>query len=539
MSDTNAARRGGRPFRGLLLTRAATTAVMVAERLWPLVLPLLLTFALFAILSWFGLFRPMPEWLRLGTLGLFAAALFGSLAFVARFRRPSDEEIDHRIEAENELEHEPLSVQSDRLAGSHADPFTEALWAEHRRRMAARLHDLRSGAPRTSVPARDPWALRAIVALLFVVALAYSTGPLGGSLGDAFVPHGGAGRIPARVDAWATPPAYTGRAPVYLTSRAARDGTDFAVPTGSRLTVHVVGASGLERLLQTDPGGKTADIAPERAGKSEAADEAAPEQRTADFELDLDHDGTVELADGGVTLGRWRFSVIPDRPPTIAFAGDPTHALNGTLQLAYRADDDYGITAARAEIVPLAKPGPHAHPLYGAPKVPLALPRPGATGDTRTEIDLTAHPWAGSQVEMTLVATDAAGHEARSETKTLVLPERPFSNPLARAVVEQRRILALDANRKDHVLDMLDAITLHPEDTIKDPGRYLALRSARTRLALAQTDDQLRDVVAYMWTIARGIEDGELSAAEQRLRQAQEALRQAIRTAPATRRSRA
>lgn len=530
MSETQAPRPEGGPSRGLGLTRAATTAAMAFERLWPLALPLLVTLALFAILSWFGLFRPMPEWLRLGTLGAFGVALVGSLALLLRFRWPAPAEIDHRIEAENRLEHEPLGVQSDRLAGSAGDPFAEALWREHRRRMAERLRDLQSGLPRTSVPRYDPWALRAVVALLLVVAMAYSTGPLGGSLGDAFVPHAGAGAIPARVDAWVTPPDYTGRPPVYLTADAQNANTHFTVPTGSKLTVHVIGSSGKERLQQVDGVGNTTDIAPKAAGKAETADETTQQQRTVNFEFALAHNGVVELTDAGRSLGRWDFTVTPDTPPTIAFAADPTHALNGTLELAYRATDDYGITGAHAEIVPLtAEDGPDAHPLYDAPKTPLVVPRRGNDGETKTQLDLTRHPWAGSEVNITLVATDAAGHEARSQTKTIMLPQRPFSNPLARAVIEQRRILALDANKKQRVLDLLDAVTLRPEDTIKNMGTYLALRSAHARLALAHTDDQLRDVVAYMWTIARGIEDGNLSAAEQRLRQAQEALRQALK----------
>ena len=146
----------------------------------------------------------------------------------------------------------------------------------------------------------------------------------------------------------------------------------------------------------------------------------------------------------------------------------------------------------------------------------------------KTTKDLTEHPWAGSEIRMTLVATDDAKQEARSETKTLVMPERPFANPLARAVVEQRRVLALNANAKPDVLNTLDAITIWPEETIKNASHYLALRSVRSRLNLARSDDQLRDVVAYMWQVARGIEDGALSDAERRLRQAQEALKQAI-----------
>jgi uncharacterized protein (TIGR02302 family) len=96
-------------------------------------------------------------------------------------------------------------------------------------------------------------------------------------------------------------------------------------------------------------------------------------------------------------------------------------------------------------------------------------------------------------------------------------------------VIEQRRLLGLDANTKPRVLDLMDAITLRPEDTFDTMAHYLAIMSARTRLKLAGNDDQLRDEVAYLWEIALGIEDGNLSAAEKRLRQAQKALQDALK----------
>ena len=86
----------------------------------------------------------------------------------------------------------------------------------------------------------------------------------------------------------------------------------------------------------------------------------------------------------------------------------------------------------------------------------------------------------GAETKLTLKAVDDAGHEARSETKTFILPERPFSNPLARAVIEQRRILALDANQKRRVLDLMDAITLRPDATFDNMSHYLG-SSARAR----------------------------------------------------------
>src|SRR5215475_866500 len=108
------------------------------------------------------------------------------------------------------------------------------------------------------------------------------------------------------------------------------------------------------------------------------------------------------------------------------------------------------------------------------------------------------------------------------------LPERPFSKPVARALVEQRRILALDADAQASVLTALDALTLAPERFNMETNVYLGMRSIFWQLARAKNDDQLRDVVARMWDMAVHLEDGSVSDAEQALRAAEEALRQAL-----------
>ena len=52
--------------------------------------------------------------------------------------------------------------------------------------------------------------------------------------------------------------------------------------------------------------------------------------------------------------------------------------------------------------------------------MPLALPRRGADGKAaKSTRDLTEHVWAGAAIKLTLKAVDDAGHEARSETKTM------------------------------------------------------------------------------------------------------------------------
>nr|WP_245411744.1 TIGR02302 family protein [Phyllobacterium leguminum] len=501
----------------LAAARRAAFLSMSFERLWPLVLPLLALVALFIAIAWFGLFQRMPGWLHIAALGVFGIAGIAALYLPTRLRLPAQAEVDRRLEAANLLTHGPISLQTDAIAAGDHDPFTSALWDEHRRRMAEKLQNLQSGMPRPHIPERDPLALRAAVALFFVTAFAYASGPEGGSLSDAFRIRLGAGGPAPRVDAWVTPPRYTGRAPVFLTAQENSGEASFTVPQGSVLAARVIGGTGREQLTETRADGTELEIPATEGGNPTT-------ENARNFQFPLKQATEVSLSGGDA---KWSFTIIPDKPPMIRFIKEPGRALNGTLELAYSIDDDHGATKGHAEIIEAERPATNARPLFHAPEVPLVLPRRG-TKDATASQDITEHPWAGSQVRLTLVAQDDAGQEGRSETKTFTLPERPFANPLARAVVEQRRMLALDANSQDQVLDMLSAITLRPEDTIRNATHYLVLRSVQSRLKLARNDDQLRDVAAYMWQVALGIEDGQLSDAEKRLRQAQEALKQAI-----------
>ena len=135
----------------------------------------------------------------------------------------------------------------------------------------------------------------------------------------------------------------------------------------------------------------------------------------------------------------------------------------------------------------------------------------------------------GTEVLADALVKDAAGQEARpSDYGAMTLPARPFYQPLARALIEQRQILALDANRRPNVETALDALTIAPEKITKS-GVYLGLRVAHARLVNARTDDDLRNVLDYLWSMARAIEDGDMSDAEQRLQAARQALEQALK----------
>ncbi|MBD0417282.1 TIGR02302 family protein [Oryzicola mucosus] len=518
--DTLASRLGARRF--------LTGATLLVERAWPLVLPLLITISLFASLSWLGVFRIVPEWARLVLLGFAALALLGSLYPLRYLRLPARTEIDRRIESANALEHTPVLVQHDRLTGNE-DSFSQALWQEHRRRMADKLKGLGGDLPRAGMPERDPWGLRSAVALLLVAAFAFSFGPMGGDLRDGFRAHSGAEAVPPRIDAWITPPAYTGKAPIFLAANIEPNPAPIVVPEGSDLALRITGGPGNETLTFTDMAEKSAEIPPMAAAADTPAPAGSPSAAPRQFTGKLDTDGTLALATDGETLASWHFAVTPDKAPAIRFAGEPRQAANGTLELSYVIEDDYGAATAKSDFKLTDAQKPGARPLYTAPEMPLALPR-GNNRDkpARSTRDLTEHVWAGVPVDLTLLATDDAGQEARSETKTFILPEKQFLNPLARAVIEQRRMLGLDANAKPEVMGLIDAITLRPEDTFDNTANYLAIMSARSRLNMAKSEDELRGVVDYFWEIALGIEQGSLSDAERRLQAAQKALQEAL-----------
>jgi uncharacterized protein (TIGR02302 family) len=228
----------------------------------------------------------------------------------------------------------------------------------------------------------------------------------------------------------------------------------------------------------------------------------------------------------------WNFTAIPDRAPTIDLIKDPERQARGSLRLDYKMDDDYGVVEAHAEFALKdadADGEKSAHPLYGAPEFPLTLPQARTrSGAAQTTRDLSAHPWAGAKVTVTLVARDEAGNEGRSESTEFQLPQRIFVKPVARALIEQRRILALDAETKPLVLTALDTLTIAPERFTPEIAVYLGLRSIYFDLDHAKSDDQLREVVTRMWEMATQIEDGNVSQAELALRQAQDQLRQAL-----------
>jgi uncharacterized protein (TIGR02302 family) len=505
----------------LQLTQALQRAryAIAWERGWPHLARLLVVVGLFLVASWAGLWLALPFVGRAIGLGLFVLLALAALFPLVRFRWPSREEGLNRLDRGTGVRHRPATALADTLVSQ--DPVARALWQAQRERTLASIKRIRAGLPSPRLAIHDPWALRALVVMLMVAAYVAAGDERRLRVAAAFDWNGVLSPANIRVDAWVTPPLYTGKPPIILSAANKEAGTPLAgalpVPVGSTLIVRSSGGT-----LDVVAGGDVAEAVPT---------EQAP-KGTNERHFTIAGDGTVHVrAPSGQP--QWKFSAVPDRAPTIALAKDPERQARGSLQMSYKIEDDYGVTEAHAHFAQRDGEGPkgtpEARPLFTPPNFPLVLPNARTrNGVGQTVKDLSEDPYAGADVTLTLTAKDEAGNEGRSEPFNLRLPQRLFTKPLARALIEQRRILALDANQNSQVYEALDALMIAPEMFTPEAGQYLGLYDVARQLEAAHTDDALRAVVASLWSLAVTIEDGNITDVDKALRAAQDALKQAL-----------
>jgi uncharacterized protein (TIGR02302 family) len=496
------------------------------ERIWPPIAWALTLLALFLAASWFGLWLDLPRDARIAGVVLFVAALLAVLYPLALLRAPRRAETLGRLDRDSAAPHQPASSSLDRLADREVSDATRALWDLHQRRLASRIAAIEVAPPAPRMVDRDFAALRFGAALLAVCAAFVAGSERYARVAAAFDWRSEAAVAQGyRLDAWIDPPSYTGKPPILLDALGKQaQAQKITTPVGSILVLR----AGDSITARTE--GALAAVAPAKADGDAAktpADPAAGERRWT-----IKGDGKFLISRDGASLSSFEISGIANQKPTIALTGRPQANLRGSLTLAYKLADQYGVASAEANF---ARPlidgkAPQGRALVEPPKMALQLPG-GANGigEAQTTSDLSEHPWAGARVAMVLSAHDLAGEVGSSEPIALTLPQRRFNNPLARVLVEQRRDLVLDpdANRP-RVATALEALLIAPEIFETPSGAYLGLKSAQTRLAEARSDQDLIGVADFLWAMALQIEDGDASQAERDLRAAEQKLREAL-----------
>ena len=491
----------------------------MVERVWPPLVFALAVVILFLAASWLGVWQFAPRSFRIAGVVLFAVACGIALAPLARLRRPAPRDVLARLDRDAGANHRPASSLADSLANDDGDPGTQAMWAAHRARLERAVDAIRVAPPSPRMAERDPYAIRFGVALL-AFAAAVAAGPeTYGRLAAAFdwrSDEAIAATAASRIDAWIDPPPYAGRPPVVIDFKTAAPQT-LNIPEDSILVVR-----GDPSLVETRIEGA---ISP-----SDQKDEV-PEKTRTEKRWTIHGVGKATILRSGAPVAVAILAVTPAGAPTIASTEEPRANISGSLTLSYHVDDRFGLAGARADFArPHDGAAPAPRTLAPPPQAALQLPpTANGAGDAKTTVDLSEHPWAGAKVTMTLSAVSISGKTGQSGPIEMTLPQRIFHNPLARALVEQRRALILDPdNAPKRVETALTGLAIAPELFDTPAQIYLGLKQANASLHDAKSDADLLDVAAMLWAMALQIEDGDASQAERDLRAAEQALREAL-----------
>ena len=499
--------------RRIVIARAA----LAWEALWPrLILPLCFI-ALFLAAAHLDAFRGMEAWTHTALLVGCAAALIGVTWYGFRgFRWPDRAAAERRLEIDSGVPHRPIQAIEDTIAIGEADPFAKAMWEAHRRREAARLSALRNTPPRSDVPRRDPRALRLVPALGLIVAMVAAGGWRWDRMEQAFSPAFPP-PPPLIVEMWISPPPYTRKAPIYLDTQDSQ--RVLRVPAGSKVAGFIDNvAEGREAVLRI--GGKEVPFAAVGPGRHQ-------------IEAAIENGDSLSVLVSGRERATWKMRIVPDRPPTVEFARDPQTTDRREFRVDYVAGDDYGVTALRARMR-----------LHGSERIgliadedpdwvtldlPLVVSNPARIDDSIRQ-DLTPHPWAGLKVVIHLEAKDGAEQTGTSKPAIVTLPERRFTHPVARAIIELRKNLSRDNSARSRLLASRGMLLLGsaPKAFKEDTVVILGLRVAANRLRNDKTGGDVAEVQRLMWDLAVRIEERTSTDAEREFRAAQRELKDAL-----------
>lgn len=510
----------------------------------PVVWPGLAWAVSFAVLALLGVWETIGDpWRALYAIASLAAAIWLTRKGLTGFAWPHVEDVARRVEEDSGISARPHEALLDTPPTD--DPIALQVWHEHQARMARRLETATARRPKAAWASQDRWAMRGSLALALFVSW-FLAGPAAQDrLGEAFsltpIQVGG---LEVSVDAWIDPPAYTGRAPIFLSA----DTREVEVPAGANFIARIAGSRRAPVLTRRDGNGS------ERATASVIGDSVW------DTRLTISDDASVRLA-AGPTRQTWTLNVIPDLPPVVRLLAVPDANSSGELDLQFSVVDDYGATAYGLELRPEDDPDAQWERIE---ITPAGVTNLDTENGVRTLLETAQHRLAGSRVTIRVVADDAAGNTGRSPELGITLPHRIFLDGLARAVAEQRRnvlnadqayaplpvrpvlyaediapgmaYLADEPERRierapeglQFAARALNAITDTPARYFDDPVVYLGLRASVQRLRRSREQADLDGLEADLWQIALRAELGSLADAEAALRAAERALMEAL-----------
>jgi uncharacterized protein (TIGR02302 family) len=448
------------------------------------------------------------------------AALWAVVYAARRFSWPS--KVDAMVRLDSSLAGRPLNALLDDQAIGGDDDASAAVWRAHKRRMAERVAQARSVPADLRVSRQDPYALRFVAVLAFLVAILFGSVWRVGTV--AQMAGGGTGALAAGPvwEGWAEPPRYTGKPTLYLNDLA-EGGLE--LPIGTLITMRLYGEVGALGVTESV------------SGAGVVSDPEAPPQMAFDFKVTR----SGNIAIGGPGGRAWDVIVKVDKAPEIVMLGQPEVAALGEMRLPFAAKDDYGVEAGEARITLDLASVDRRYGLTTDPDdrpeitVPLPMPIAGdrAAFEENLIDDFSQHPWANLPVNVAMTALDAAEQQAQTAPMQMTLPGRRFFDPTAAAVIEMRRDILWSRTNAKRTAQILRAVSHVPRDAFRSETTALRLRKLIGRMetyARYGFDDENQDQLAQdMWDLALELEEGDLDDARERMRRAQERLNEAMK----------
>ena len=515
-----------------------TRMVMLWETVWPCLIPSLSIGMLVVGLTLTGTFELLPATGHIILLSILSVAAMVAVVTPWRnFRTPTRRDILHRIEIENRLRNNPLQSLEDHIADTD-DPLTSLLWQRQLGLHETALANLRLPRPIPAITRIDRFGLTAIPVLLLFVGLMTGSDHVSERFSKAFSPLQRLGAADFSATLWVTPPAYTGQIPRIL---------QFSSLENDSIPEVVRNNSATDQNRPNDvmsvqvPAGSTLD------GSISSIWKPSLTTPNGDYAFSESGENSYVLSSTIDQSGQWRVSVwgndrltldikvLADTIPSLSFVSPPTITRRDHMRLDYVASDDYGLASLDLVITPAAEPD--ARRQYGPiDQIVIDLKGEGVAANampTRVEgprfVDLVAHPWAGLPVNIQMISSDNADQRGESDIRSLILPEREFTHPVAQKLIAIRRGLLRFPDRAQEMHQAILPVLYAPQAFNGHIGVFLTLSVAETRLAanLSNTDVH-QDVAGLLWHIAEEIERGSYGIAERNLMEAEERLLEAL-----------
>ena len=246
-------------------------------------------------------------------------------------------------------------------------------------------------------------------------------------------------------------------------------------------------------------------------------------------DIKIQENSSVQIYQNDKELYKWYFNIVKDFKPSIDFLSPPSATSRDALKVEYYAKDDYGIKNIKL--------------IIQKPKGFLAMKKDNIEVDVPTPLDenkqnikstkytnLSSHIWAGYKTNIVLEVEDALGQKSQSIVQAR-LPEKTFSNLLAKSVIDHRKSLALKKTTAEKFVVYLNKVKLNPSAYKNNTRVNEELDNTLSLFNNSQGDDYYlqKNIYEQLWILALAIEDSGLASAEIALRNSEEELSKSLK----------